>query len=209
MRSAKSKPSGQFRIIAGEWRGRRVGFPAIDGLRPSTDRVRETLFNWLAPHIKQTRCLDLFAGSGALGLEALSRGAASCDFIDQQSVAVRAIRDHLAVLGAEPRGQAFTQDALTWRQERPYDIVFVDPPFKTDLVTPALNHLETAGLLAETALVYIEQPQRRGQIEQRQNLTCLREKTAGEVRYQLLAYNLACKETSGDKPAMAITESPE
>ena len=82
---------GQLRIIVGQWRGRKLAFPATHGLRPTTDRVRETLFNWLAPHIRDSRCADLFAGSGALGLEALSRGALHCDFVDTSGPALRQI----------------------------------------------------------------------------------------------------------------------
>ena len=188
MRTAKSRPSGQFRIIAGDWRGRRFAFPAIDGLRPSTERVRETLFNWLAPRIRGARCLDLFAGSGALGLEALSRGAAYCDFVDRESAAIRAIRDHLAIVGAESRAGVFTLDALKWTSDKPYDIVFLDPPFGAALVSPALYQLRKAKLLAEGSRLYLEQSRNQDVVEPGEHFDLLREKTAGEVRYQLFAY---------------------
>src|SRR5438128_11334310 len=97
-RDNRSAADGELRIIGGEWRGRKLRFPALPGLRPSPDRVRETLFNWLAPEIYGARCLDLFAGSGALGLEALSRGAAFCQFVDSAALATQRIEQHLTLL---------------------------------------------------------------------------------------------------------------
>jgi 16S rRNA G966 N2-methylase RsmD len=112
---AKRAPRpGRLRIIGGQWRGRRLQFPAVEGLRPTPDRVRETLFNWLAPTIHGARCADLFAGSGALGLEALSRGAASCDFVDTSGAAVRAIASHLQSLDAEARGRCYRARAADY-----------------------------------------------------------------------------------------------
>ena len=100
---AASAGRSQLRIIGGQWRGRKLTFTPAEGLRPTTDRVRETLFNWLAPFIFGARCADLFAGSGALGLEALSRGAAHCDFVDSAKAAGRQIAGHLETLGASDR----------------------------------------------------------------------------------------------------------
>ena len=107
------KGTNQLRIIGGEWRGRKLRFPDVAGLRPTTDRVRETLFNWLAPVIHGARCLDLFAGSGALGLEALSRGASSVVFIDSDRRAVQSLRENLALL-KEGRGEVLQSDALSF-----------------------------------------------------------------------------------------------
>ena len=104
---------GQLRIIGGEWRGRKLLFPAADGLRPTPDRVRETLFNWLAAHVRDARCLDLFAGSGALGLEALSRGAAHCDFVEQGQHSADTIERHLHTLACD-RGKVWRADARQW-----------------------------------------------------------------------------------------------
>src|SRR5512134_933490 len=120
----------QLRIIGGRWRSRRLRFPPLPGLRPTPDRVRETLFNWLTPVIAGARCLDLFAGSGALGIEALSRGAAAVTFVERHPQAVRGLRANLAQLRAE--GARVEQaDALLWLRQapQPFTVVFLNPPF--------------------------------------------------------------------------------
>src|SRR5579859_5791749 len=146
----------EFRIIAGAWRRRKLAFPPIEGIRPSPDRVRETLFNWLMDHVTGARCLDLFAGSGALGLEALSRGAAEVVFVDRERAALEAIRSHLALLKAEG-GAPVQADALAWLEApaRPFDIVFLDPPFDADLL-PRIAALLERGWLKPAALIYME-----------------------------------------------------
>ena len=118
---------GEVRIIGGEWRGRKLHFPNVPGLRPTPDRVRETVFNWLQFRVPGTRCLDLFAGSGALGFEALSRGAAEVVFVEQDPDAAAALRATLALLDC-PRGHVFARDAFAWLAQepaRPFDIVFL------------------------------------------------------------------------------------
>ena len=145
----------QFRIIGGAWRGRRFTFPELPGLRPSPDRVRETLFNWLAPTIVGARCLDLFAGSGALGLEALSRGARACMFVDKQRAALDAIAAHAARVGAEGEYVASAVDAFLARAGEPFDVVFLDPPFGAGLVAPTLAALADTWV-APGAFVYVE-----------------------------------------------------
>tara|TARA_R110002073_G_scaffold190303_1_gene349090 strand:+ start:837 stop:1436 length:600 start_codon:yes stop_codon:yes gene_type:complete len=180
---------GQVRIIGGRWRGRKLSFPAAEGLRPTGDRIRETLFNWLAPHIQGARCADLFAGSGALGLEALSRGAAHCDFVDSASAALTGIRQHLRTLDAQDVGschaltaQQFLQQTLT-----PYDIVFVDPPFKLPLVEPVCASLTGSGLLADAALVYIETAAAQPPPTVPRQWTLHREKVSSGVAYRLFS----------------------
>ena len=148
----------EFRIIAGQWRRRKLQFPPLEGIRPSPDRVRETLFNWLRDHVEGSRCLDLFAGSGALGLEALSRGAGEAVFVDRERAAVEAIRGHLELLGS--RGaEAVHADAIAWLQgpPRPFDLVFLDPPFDAGLL-PAVCDRLARGWLKSQALVYMEYP---------------------------------------------------
>lgn len=175
-----------MRIIGGEWRGRKLTFTPEPGLRPTTDRVRETLFNWLAGDIRGARCLDLFAGSGALGLEALSRGAAHCDFIDTSRATLRQIQSHLDTLGAGDIGHcrhASAQDFLAAAAE-PWDIVFIDPPFSAGLVVPTCGLLNRPGLLAKSALVYVETGKRE-QSDFPDNWELHREKLAGDVRYRL------------------------
>lgn len=176
---------GSLRIIGGDWRGRRLQFPELPGLRPSADRVRETVFNWLAPRIMGARCLDMFAGSGALGLEALSRGADHCTFIELQSPAARAIEQHLSLLNATARAKVATADALKFRDDS-YDIVFVDPPFSESLVASALDHLLEAKLLAGDARVYVELGRSQPLPDLASRFDVLRDKQAGDVRYLLL-----------------------
>ncbi|MEE4144169.1 MAG: 16S rRNA (guanine(966)-N(2))-methyltransferase RsmD [Halieaceae bacterium] len=183
---ATVKP-GTLRIIGGQWRGRRLAFTPAEGLRPTTDRVRETLFNWLAPSIHGARCLDLFAGSGALGLEALSRGAASCDFVDTSATALRQIEQHLRLLQAETRARCHPVAASTFLQgaRDGYDIIFIDPPFGKALVDPVCARLSAAALVADGALVYVETAARDPLPTVPANCRLHREKVAGEVCYRL------------------------
>ena len=186
-RSRRDPPdTGRFRIIGGRWRGRRLVFPALAGVRPTGDRVRETVFNWLQPLIGGARCLDLYAGSGALGLEALSRGAAHTTFLDNYLPSARQIDAHLQLLGCD-RALVQQADALQWLQQAPaaaFDIVFVDPPFQLDLWQPCLQQLETGGWLREEALVYVETP-RGYPLAAPAAWELLREKQAGEVCFRL------------------------
>ncbi len=179
--------SGQLRIIGGRWRGRKLRFPAVDGLRPTTDRIRETLFNWLAPEIAGAHCADLFAGSGALGLEALSRGAASCDFVDSNERVIDALRGHLEELQAGDRGTCHARPALRYLEEvlTPWDIVFVDPPFGRGMAVACCQALAQRDLVAAAGLVYLETA--RDELRERLpgNWEMHREKTAGGVAYRL------------------------
>ena len=180
-------PGGQLRIIGGQWRGRKLQFDAAPGLRPTSDRVRETLFNWLAPDIRDARCADLFAGSGALGLEALSRGAASCDFVDSNPGAIRRLQQHLETLQATAQGHchALTAQRYLEQAHEPWDIVFLDPPFGQGLVGPCAQLLAAAGHLRVGSLIYLE----LGKNEQLEGLPteweAHREKFAGGVAYRL------------------------
>lgn len=153
------KEVGQLRVIAGKWRRRKITFPAVQGLRPTPDRIRETLFNWLQPYIEGARCLDLFAGSGALGIEALSRGAAEAVMIEQHPAVFTHLRGQLQALGVTaPRVSLIHSDALSYLRgtARPFDIVFVDPPFRTALAIASCRLLEQGGWLANHALIYLE-----------------------------------------------------
>lgn len=152
-----------LRIVGGAWRSRRIRFPGLKGLRPTPDRVRETLFNWLAADVAGSRCLDLFAGSGALGLEALSRGAASVTFVEREREAADRLRETVAELAT---GQATVRhaEALAWLggAPQPFDIVFLDPPFDSDLLPAAMRALESGGWLAPEACIYLEGPAKAG-----------------------------------------------
>jgi 16S rRNA (guanine966-N2)-methyltransferase len=147
----------QLRIIGGSWRGRKLAFAPVPGLRPTPDRVRETLFNWLAPVIHGARCLDLFAGSGALGIEAASRGAAECVLVECETEAVRVLREQVGRLDAR-QVQVVDADALHWLSAaaRPFDVVFLDPPFRAGLLPACIDLLEDRGWLAPQAWIYLE-----------------------------------------------------
>ena len=160
----------------------------VPGLRPTSERIRETLFNWLAPRIRGASCLDLFAGTGALGFEALSRGAAAVTFVEKSGRAVRTLRQNAAKLGAT--GAAIRQgDALGFLRaagQEPYDVVFLDPPFADDLLGAACEQLAAAGILADNAVVYLEQPRDRPLPQLPVGWETLKDKTAGQVRYLLV-----------------------
>ncbi|MCK9529241.1 MAG: 16S rRNA (guanine(966)-N(2))-methyltransferase RsmD [Thiohalobacteraceae bacterium] len=177
--------NNRLRIIGGRWRGRRVSFPDVEGLRPSPDRVRETLFNWLMPVIEGARCLDLFSGSGAFGLEALSRGAARVVLVDRDGAAIANLREQLGTLQAE--GAALHQaDALTFLAgtPEPFDVVFLDPPYHKGLLAPCLARLGE-GWLAPGARVYIEAEAEMTELPMPEGWVLLRSKQAGQVGYHL------------------------
>ena len=151
-------PSGEVRLIAGRWRGRKLRFFDSQGLRPTGARIRETLFNWLMYDVEGATCLDLFAGSGVLGFEALSRGAAAVTAIESESRTARQLAASAELLGASGY-RVHCVEALQWLQSTPatpFDIVFLDPPFADNLLVPVCGLLEAHGWLAPTALVYIE-----------------------------------------------------
>jgi 16S rRNA (guanine966-N2)-methyltransferase len=175
------------RIIGGSWRGRRIHFPDIPGLRPTPDRVRETLFNWLQPHIAGARCLDLFAGSGALGLEALSRGAKELIFVEQAVAAARALQEQLTRLGGERRGQVFEMGAARYLRGSapPFDIMFLDPPFGRDALAEYIPLLDSGHWLKLGSLVYLENEKAAGAPLLPAHWELLKSKSAGEVGYHL------------------------
>src|SRR5262245_39524151 len=143
-----------LRIIGGEWRGRRIRFPGKGGIRPTPDRVRETLFNWLMAKVPGSRCLDLFAGSGALGLEALSRGAAQVTFVERDRENAASLAATAAEL-APGRAVVIEGDALAWLAgtAEAYDVVFLDPPFAAGLLDDSMRLLESRGWLAPGPLL--------------------------------------------------------
>jgi len=184
---ARGARSRVLRIIGGEWRGRRLRFASSGALRPTPDRVRETLFNWLDGRLVGARCLDLFAGSGALGLEALSRGAARVLFIEQHAAAARALNQLLAEWGGV-HGAVRRADALRFLKGavEPFDIVFLDPPFASDLLVAASGLLEDRGWLAPHALIYLECAARAGLPALPAHWRVVKAKRAGEVGYHLI-----------------------
>jgi 16S rRNA (guanine966-N2)-methyltransferase len=177
-----------LRIIGGTWRGRKLRFPASAAIRPTPDRVRETLFNWLGSATRDARCLDLFAGSGALGLEALSRGAAQVTFIEQDAAAVRELRARLAEWHAVD-AHVERADALRYLAgaAQPFDIVFLDPPFSSGLLARAATMLTERPWLRPGALIYVECAAREGLPALPGSWQVLKAKQAGEVGYHLFA----------------------
>jgi 16S rRNA (guanine966-N2)-methyltransferase len=186
---AKSEQSS-LRIIAGRWKGRRIQF-APEGIRPTADRVRETLFNWLSPFMRDATCLDIFAGTGALGLEALSRGAAKTVFVEQSRQAVSHLKDNITALGCES-AEVIKADArkLAYTGRGPFDVVFLDPPFDTSGDSAGLAKLctllESAGCLSAGAHIYIEMAKQAELPSLPTGWEVIRERTAGQVRYALI-----------------------
>jgi len=184
--SAKSPP-GRLRIVSGIWRSRRLDIADVPGLRPTSERIRETLFNWLAPRIEGARCLDLFAGTGALGLEALSRGAASGVFVESSNRAVRTLEKNVAALGAAGatvvHGDA--REFLARAKPGSFDVVFLDPPFATDSLGELCRLIDERGVLADDARVYLEQDRAQAEPALPAGWQVLKQKQAGNVRYSL------------------------
>lgn len=180
------EPPHRLRIVGGRWRGMKIDFPPVDAIRPSPDRVRETLFNWLQQHILGARCLDLFAGSGALGIEALSRGAAAVTFVDREPQVGRHLTQTLQRLGATG-ATVETQDALRFleRAPQPFDVIFLDPPFASTLLATVFAKLPR-GWLAPNAHIYVETPAETPLPPLSSGWTLYRSKQAGQVGYHLL-----------------------
>lgn len=204
---------GKLRIIAGKWRSRVLPVVDLPGLRPTTDRVRETLFNWLQNDIPGAKCLDLFAGSGALGFEAASRGAASVVMLEQQPLAAKALQQNIVKLQAE-NIQLLQMDSMEWldnprlstiarqatgigkagsgksgaiaAQGGEFDIVFIDPPFSRDYLLTACKRLDAQGLLSAHARVYLETDLQQVP-ELPHNWHILKQKKAGQVSYYLVS----------------------
>jgi len=175
------------RIVAGKWRGRFLPVPDVEELRPTPERVRETLFNWLAPRIEGSRCLDLFAGTGVLGLEALSRGAADAILVERNRQASDALRKSIEKFGASS-ARLVAGDALDFLRNAdplPMDIVFLDPPFAETSAATVIDLLGSRGWLGTHASIYFEQDAAKPLPELPAGFTVRREKKAGNVRYLL------------------------
>jgi 16S rRNA (guanine966-N2)-methyltransferase len=185
---ASANSRNRLRIIGGDWRSRVLQFPALADLRPTPDRVRETLFNWLQGPIVGARCLDLFAGSGALGFEALSRGAIAVTALELDPHAAEAIRQNAALLKTEQL-QLLQRNALDWLAQRgsaaPFDLVFLDPPYAAGLYAPCSNLLQEQTWLAPGALVYVEAAEPLDTLGLPAQWRLVRSKRAGSVYFGL------------------------
>lgn len=174
------------RIIAGRWRGRKLPVAEIDGLRPTGDRIRETLFNWLMSDTPGARVLDLFSGAGSLGLESLSRGASELLMIERHPKAAKQLRDNLKSLDAQG-ASVIECDAISWLEQsaaQPFDLVFIDPPFSQDLWQASFDKLEAGGYLHSGSAIYVE-CERNHPLSTPPNWHLHRDKNAGNVSFRL------------------------
>ncbi|WP_166256822.1 16S rRNA (guanine(966)-N(2))-methyltransferase RsmD [Marinobacter salicampi] len=190
-RSGKASVSGgnagELRIIGGEWRSRRLRFPEAGGVRPTPARIRETLFNWLTYHLPGSHCLDLFAGSGALGLEALSRGAGSVTLVDHTPALASALKANLALLGSTSGSVvcAPVERYLATAPAMPLDILFMDPPFRQGWPERLIPLLVENNWVREGGWIYVEHESERSLTAVPQHWHLHRQKTAGQVSYNL------------------------
>ncbi len=203
MQKNKTSRSNQLRIIGGTYRSRKLTFPSIPGLRPTGDRIRETLFNWLAPHIVGSNCLDLFAGSGALGIEALSRGARTVTFVDSSQLVCETIRNNLNILDPEliktGRASVICANSPQWLSTADtttqFNIVFLDPPFSDNLIGTCIEQLDGSAKLKSPSLIYVESSATTPEkTDDAQSLSppswvSAKSKHAGNVCYQLFCRN--------------------
>ena len=177
-----------IRIIGGEWRSRKLQFLDAPGLRPTPDRIRETLFNWLQGAIYDSNCLDLFAGSGAIGLEALSRGAKSVDFVEKNAAASKQLDANLKLLNSD--SSVFQTDASSFLSQhtadKPYDVIFLDPPYRQGLLDKSLELLTTKDLINANTLIYLEHESEESYDFTKFKLEEIKQASAGQVQSYLL-----------------------
>lgn len=186
-RTSNTAQPGYVRIISGKWRGKRLPVADALGLRPTTDRVKETLFNWLMHDTAQSTVLDCFAGSGSLGLEALSRYAAHVTLVEKAPALAKQLQQHLKQLIAE-NAEVINKDCLQFLQQpakRQYSLVFIDPPFRQNLAQPCCQALEQHGWLTDNALIYLETEKELPLTTIPTNWQLLKENIAGQLAYRL------------------------
>ena len=186
---------GSCRIIGGQWRSRKIRFDDAAGLRPTTDRIRETVFNWLQPYISQSHCLDCFAGSGILGFEALSRGAAEVLFIERNRKTAENLKQNIRLLETD-RAVVRQADTLEWLSSAQinseFDLVFLDPPFHSGLMTKCCALLDSNGCLADNAIIYVEHAVDENVVLP-DSWACLKQKCSGQVSYKLFEKQMSDK----------------
>ena len=186
-RPGPTSSTGELRIIGGDWRSRKLTFPDAGGVRPTPARTRETLFNWLNFHLAGSHCLDLFAGSGALGLEALSRGAADVTLVDHTPALAKALKDNLQLLKSS-KGQVICQSVdefLSRPANRAFDIIFMDPPFRQGWLEKLFPLLTRNGWVRPGSWIYVEHESEIVTPSVPAHWHLHRQKTAGQVAYNL------------------------
>lgn len=187
--SMKSRQMGEVRIISGLWRGRKLPVLNAEGLRPTTDRVKETVFNWLMHDIAYARCLDCFAGSGSLGLEALSRQAQAVTFLEKFAKASQQLKNNLMLLKTN-NGKVINTDTLQFLSQKnsksPFDVIFIDPPFHKGFVPQVLALLEKNNYIAPNGLLYVETEKNHPTLDLPKNWQILKEKQFGQVASRLI-----------------------
>ena len=155
----KGKNNNSLRIIGGEWRSRKLPFVSVPGLRPTPDRIRETLFNWLQGKVHGANCLDMFAGSGALGFEALSRGAADVIFVEKNSACAAQLKENLSLLNSQAhvvQGDGLSFLKLVEKPVQAFDLIFLDPPYRQGLISKSLSYLFDENLIDKNSFIYLE-----------------------------------------------------
>ena len=187
-RKNNSKNRGKVRITSGEWKNRNLEVPDIDGLRPTSERVRETLFNWLMPSIHKSVCLDLFAGSGSLGFEALSRGAKHCTFVEKSKLAfsqIKTTRTSLNALNSEVHN-CDAIDFLSSVHSHNFNLVFLDPPFSDDYLISSIESIHEYQLVSSGGYIYIEFNKNNDLFDLPDNWSVIRKKIYGNVCFILI-----------------------
>jgi len=191
-RSTIRRKTGKIRLIGGKHGGRRLSFPLLEGVRPTPERVRETIFNWLAGYVEGACCLDLCCGSGALGLEALSRGAASLVLVDSSAAIIKNLRHNLLEL--KENAETVQLDASTWLAQQAdtkrYDIIFLDPPYQSGLLAPLCQKIAAKDMLTPGGHIYLETMASAAWLDLPDPWTLVKQKRAGEVLYTLCEYTL-------------------
>ena len=187
-RKNNSKNRGKVRITSGEWKNRNLEVPDIDGLRPTSERVRETLFNWLMPSIHKSVCLDLFAGSGSLGFEALSRGAKHCTFVEKSKLAfsqIKTTRTSLNAVNSEVHN-CDAIDFLSSDHNHNFNLVFLDPPFSDDYLISSIESIHEYQLVSSGGYIYIEFNKNNDLSDLPDNWSVIRKKIYGNVCFILI-----------------------
>ena len=181
---------GKIRMIGGKWKGKKISFTLHKDIRPTPDKAKETLFNWLGQNLNQFSCLDLFAGTGAMGLESLSRNAEKVIFVEKNKYLVDGLIKTISELECEDDTEVFNQDCVKWLKsnspKNPFDLIFVDPPFNKSYAKKVFDEIERNNFLVENSIVYLECEKSLDVSFLEDSFTIFKEKSYGEKSYRLL-----------------------